>query len=54
MTPDTSTREAIERMRESRVGCLPVVEDRKLVGIVTESDFIRVASDLLDSWLSEE
>ena len=38
-------------MRASRVGCLPVVEEGKLVGIVTETDFIAVAADLLDRWL---
>ena len=54
VAPDTPTREAIETMRENRVGCLPVVEGEKLVGLVTESDFIRVAADLLDRWLSED
>ena len=32
--------DAIEIMRRHRVGCLPVVEDDQLVGIVTERDFI--------------
>ena len=54
VTPDTATREAIACMREHRVGCLPVIEEGKLVGIVTETDFIRVAADLLDRWLGEE
>ncbi|MEM7309395.1 MAG: CBS domain-containing protein [Planctomycetota bacterium] len=49
--PDCSSREAIELMRTNRVGCLPVVEDGKLVGIVTETDFIQVAAELLDRWL---
>jgi len=50
----TSTRDAIALMRSHRVGCLPVVENEKLVGIVTQSDFIRVAAALLDRWLEEE
>ena len=46
-TPDTSTLEAIELMREKRVSCLPVLEDGKLIGLVTESDFVVVAAKLL-------
>ncbi|MCZ6597528.1 MAG: CBS domain-containing protein [Planctomycetota bacterium] len=53
VTPDTGTLEAVQTMRGEKVGCLPVVEDGKLVGIVSEHDFIDVAADLLDTWLSE-
>jgi CBS domain-containing protein len=28
-------------MLERRIGCLPVVEDGRLVGILSESDFLR-------------
>src|SRR4026209_2438926 len=34
-SPATSSLDAIEMMRSNRVGCLPVVEDGRLVGIVT-------------------
>jgi CBS domain-containing protein len=50
--PDTPTVEAIRTMRENRLACLPVVRGDKLVGIVTEHDFIKVASRLLESQLS--
>ena len=51
--PDTRTVEAIRLMRERRLACLPVVrEDNKLVGIVTEHDFIIIASRLLENQLS--
>jgi CBS domain-containing protein len=43
--------DAIELMRSQRVGCLPVVDDEKLVGIITERDFIGVAARLLDEYL---
>jgi CBS domain-containing protein/ribosome-associated translation inhibitor RaiA len=36
--PDMSIDEAAERMREARVGCLPVVDEDGLVGIVTATD----------------
>ena len=39
-------------MRERRVGCLPVVRDGTLVGIVTQRDFMDVARDLLEAKLA--
>lgn len=33
--------EAAQTMFEHKFGCLPVVEGRQLVGILTESDFVR-------------
>lgn len=51
--PHTPTLVAIERMREHRVGCLPVVEDGKLVGIITERDVIDVAARLFEEHLRE-
>jgi CBS domain-containing protein len=46
--PDTPTLEAIALMRRERVHCLPVVREGRLVGIVTERDFINVAARLLE------
>ncbi len=45
--------EAIELMRHHRVSCLPVVSGGKLVGIVSERDFLPIAYDLLEQRLSE-
>jgi CBS domain-containing membrane protein len=39
--PDQDIREAARLMLEGKFGCLPVVEDTRLVGILTESDFVR-------------
>ena len=52
--PETPTVEAIRLMREKRLACLPVIRGDKLVGIVTEHDFIRIASRLLESQLSPD
>jgi CBS domain-containing protein len=51
VTPQTRTLDAIETMRRHKVGCLPVVEDDRLVGIVTEHDFIEIATRLLEEEL---
>ncbi len=36
--PDDPIEEAANRMRERRIGCLPVVQEGEMVGIVTSSD----------------
>ncbi len=43
-TPDTLLREAARVMTERKIGCLPVVDDDKLVGILTEGDFVAIAA----------
>jgi len=39
-TPDTPLAEAAQLMAERKIGCLPVVEDGKLAGVLTEGDFV--------------
>lgn len=51
--PETSSLEAIRTMRRHGIGCLPVVQDDRLVGIVTESDFLGVSRSLLEQQLKE-
>ena len=43
--PDADIREAAQIMIENKYGCLPVVEGSRLVGILTESDFVRLMTD---------
>jgi acetoin utilization protein AcuB len=38
--PEATLREAAFRLRQSRLGALPVVENGKLVGIITRSDLL--------------
>ncbi len=52
--PDTNTVDAIRLMRESQLACLPVVENGKLVGLVTEHDLLVVSSHLLERYLDSE
>jgi CBS domain-containing protein len=51
--PEMDTLEAIAIMRRVKVGCLPVVKDGRLVGIVTERDFMNVAAELMEQKLKE-
>jgi CBS domain-containing protein len=46
--PDTSIIVAMNLMRTHHIGCLPVVQGKDLVGIITEMDFLRVTSRLLE------
>lgn len=54
VSPEMPTREAIELMRDKRVSCLPVVSSGKLVGIVSERDFIPLAYELLGEHLGKD
>ncbi len=54
VSPETTTLKAIELMRANRISALPVVtQDRRLVGIVTERDFMEIVSELLQQQLRE-
>lgn len=39
--PEATVEEAALIMAERKIGCLPVVEDERLVGMVTETDVLR-------------
>ena len=43
-TPDTPLAEAAQVLVERKIGCLPVVEAGRLVGIITEADFVALAA----------
>jgi CBS domain-containing membrane protein len=45
--PDMPLRAAVELMLEKRVGCLPVVDEGRLVGLLAESDCLRHLAQLL-------
>ncbi|NNF28400.1 MAG: CBS domain-containing protein [Gemmatimonadetes bacterium] len=54
VAPETTTLEAIDLMRSNKVSCLPVVKDDQLVGLVSETDFMPMAYQLLEERLKEE
>jgi acetoin utilization protein AcuB len=44
---DATIERAAQQMLENKVGCLPVIEDDIVIGILTEVDLLRKLSDLL-------
>lgn len=52
--PDASLREAALFLEKHRFGCLPIVDNGRLVGIVTDTDFVGVAINLLEQLEEEE
>jgi CBS domain-containing protein len=45
--PDASVEEAARVMAERKIGCLPVLEKTKLVGMLTETDVLRYFAGLV-------
>ncbi|MEE4243896.1 MAG: CBS domain-containing protein, partial [Kangiellaceae bacterium] len=47
VAPDTPLLDAANFFRENRHGCIAVLEDKKVVGILTSGDFVKFAADAL-------
>lgn len=43
-TPDTPLRDAARVMLERKIGCLVVLDGQQIAGILTESDFVKLAA----------
>ncbi|MBY8120192.1 CBS domain-containing protein [Vibrio fluvialis] len=52
VAPQAGLKESALYMQKHKVGCLPVVAKGELVGIITDSDFVSIAINLLE--LAEE
>lgn len=46
ISPYASVKEAARLMMEKKIGCLPVLEGPKLVGIVTETDMLKLVVEM--------
>jgi len=46
IAPHASVQEAARLMMEKKVGCLPVLEGAQLVGIVTETDMLKLVAEM--------
>ncbi len=49
ISPGVDLREAAELLLQHKYGCLPVVDKEKLVGILTEADFLKLTISLMDA-----
>lgn len=47
VTRDTSLEKAAQIIYEKRIGCLPVVEDGVIVGILTVNDILKAFIDIM-------
>ena len=45
--PEASIMEAMEIMQNQKIGCLPVVKNSRLVGVITEDNFMNITRRLL-------
>ncbi|OFW10901.1 MAG: hypothetical protein A3G20_07065 [Acidobacteria bacterium RIFCSPLOWO2_12_FULL_59_11] len=45
--PDAPLGEAVHLLHQNRLGCLPVIEEGRLVGIITTTDLLRALNDLI-------
>ena len=51
--PDMILSEAMQLMSEHNIGSLPVVKDDELIGIITERDFLKISSRLINNMEKE-
>jgi CBS domain-containing membrane protein len=48
VSEESDMRSAALMMQEYKIGALPVLRDKKLVGIITDSDYVALAINLLE------
>ncbi|MBT6059054.1 MAG: CBS domain-containing protein, partial [Gammaproteobacteria bacterium] len=50
ITSDSGARLAALTLEKFKIGCLPVVDNERLVGIVTSSDFVAISINLMEQF----
>lgn len=50
VTPNTSVREAKDIMQKKYIRRLPVIEKGQLIGIITDTDILKVSIELDEAW----
>ncbi len=53
VAPETSSIAALKMMRDNDIGCLPVIRNDKLVGLITAYDFLTVSVKLFEERVRE-
>ena len=49
LTPKSSVADALRLLIENKIGCVPVVSDGALVGLVTDTELLRFALELVNA-----
>lgn len=52
--PKATIVQAMNTMRDNKIGCLPVVQGEELIGLITEMDFLRIAGRLIERLEKDE
>ncbi len=50
VAPEATIQQALQLMNDEKVDCLPVVKNKKLVGIISEGNFVSIAANLLNNF----
>ena len=48
ISPNATILDAMAKMRDHKVACLPVVKGKELIGIITQMDFLRISGRLIE------
>ncbi|OEE69842.1 acetoin utilization protein AcuB [Enterovibrio norvegicus FF-33] len=48
VAPTARLKSAALFMQKHKIGCLPIVENERLIGIITDTDFVAIAINLLE------
>ncbi|MFT7589079.1 MAG: CBS domain-containing protein [Limisphaerales bacterium] len=54
VSPDEPITNVIDILTKNNIGCIPVVKDGKLVGIVTQADFMAISSSMIKRLAKKE
>lgn len=48
ISSDATILEAMKKMGEAKIGCLPVIKGKELIGLITQMDFLRISGRLIE------
>ncbi len=54
VTPEATVVDALRLMKRNKVDCLPVVKNKKLVGVITEGNFLNITTTILNNIAKKE
>lgn len=54
VNPEATVVDALRIMKRNKVGCLPVVKNKKLVGVITEGNFLNITTTILNNIAKNE